>query len=370
MTPAMTSLFVFIGPPLVVYVVGVAFTSQTEDDARVYVSGGEFLPHGPGGATGAPGRRSASPRPPPDRLPHETRVCPPDGVRVAAPLLSRGASLVRTVVLSPAAGQRSWRPPEATRKRSRKDAAGKITTFAYDYSDQLAEAVNDDATVTWLRDRYCRLVSETVNGRTISYTYDALGRRTGRTTPTGAVSTWTYDTAGRRTSLTTSGRTITFRHDAAGQEIARHIGDTVSFTNQYDPLGRLTNQHVTTGDRSIQRRDYTYRADGNLIALTDQLSGTRTFDLDPVGRVTAVRAAGWTERYAYDEAGNQTEPPGPQPTPVRKPPAYANTPAPASPVPATSATNTTPSAASRSARRPASPASRTPGATNGTPKAA
>ncbi|MEU0375662.1 RHS repeat domain-containing protein, partial [Streptomyces sp. NPDC006283] len=31
--------------------------------------------------------------------------------------------------------------------------------------------------------------------------YDALGRRTGRTTPTGAVSSWTYDAAGRRTSL-------------------------------------------------------------------------------------------------------------------------------------------------------------------------
>jgi hypothetical protein len=39
----MTSLFVFIGPPLVVSVVGVAFMSQTEDDAGFYVSVGEFL---------------------------------------------------------------------------------------------------------------------------------------------------------------------------------------------------------------------------------------------------------------------------------------------------------------------------------------
>ncbi|MGX6741937.1 putative T7SS-secreted protein [Streptomyces xantholiticus] len=214
----------------------------------------------------------------------------------------------RLIARTDALGQTTRYERDALDRVTRKDAAGKITTFAYDYSDQLAEAVNDDATVTWLRDRYGRLVSETVNGRTISYTYDALGRRTGRTTPTGAVSTWTYDAAGRRSALTTSGRTITFEHDVAGQETARHIGDTVTFTNQYDPLGRLTSQHVTsTGGRSIQRRDYTYRADGNLIALADQLSGTRTFDLDPVGRVTAVHAAGWTERYAYDAAGNQTE---------------------------------------------------------------
>ncbi|MFD5036969.1 RHS repeat domain-containing protein [Streptomyces sp. NPDC058377] len=57
-----------------------------------------------------------------------------------------------------------------------------------------------------------------VNGGTMSYTYDALGRRTSRTTPTGAVSTWAADAAGRRTSLTTSGRTIVFEHDAIGQE--------------------------------------------------------------------------------------------------------------------------------------------------------
>ncbi|MGW0703712.1 DUF6531 domain-containing protein, partial [Streptomyces sp. NPDC002867] len=189
----------------------------------------------------------------------------------------------------------------------RKDAAAAVTTFAYDFTDQLAEAVNADATITYLRDRYGRLVSETVNGRTMSFTYDELGRRTGRTTPTGAVSTWTYDAAGRRTSLSTSGWTLTFEHDAAGQEIARQIGDTVTLSCQYDVMGRLTSQHVTGAGRSIQRRDYTYRADSHLIGLDDQLAGAKTFDLDAAGRVTAVHAAGWAERYAYDEAGNQTQ---------------------------------------------------------------
>ncbi|MFD4699203.1 putative T7SS-secreted protein [Streptomyces niveus] len=188
-----------------------------------------------------------------------------------------------------------------------KNAAGAVTTFAYDFSGQLAEAVNADATVTYLRDRYGRLVSETVNGRTMTFAHDRLGRRTGRTTPTGATSTWTYDAAGRRTSLTTSGRVLHFEHDMAGQEIARHIGDTVNLTSQFDTMGRLTNQQVTGAGRSIQRRDYTYRADGHLTSLTDQLSGTKTFALDAVGRVTVVQAAGWTESYAYDQAGNQTE---------------------------------------------------------------
>nr|WP_257790370.1 RHS repeat-associated core domain-containing protein [Streptomyces katrae] len=197
----------------------------------------------------------------------------------------------------------------------RKDAAGAVTTFEYDTGDQLAEAINVDATITRLRDRYGRLKSETVNGRTTAYAYDELGRRTGRTTPTGAVSTWTYDAVGCRTSLTTSGRTITFDYDEVGQETIRRIGDAVVLSSQYDQGGRLTTQHVTSVGRGIQRRDYRYRADGNLIRIDDQLMGPKTFDLDAAGRVTAVRAEGWTERYSYDEAGNQLAASWPAPHP-------------------------------------------------------
>ncbi|MER7174528.1 putative T7SS-secreted protein [Streptomyces mesophilus] len=189
----------------------------------------------------------------------------------------------------------------------RKDAAGSVTTFAYDLTDQLAHAAGPDTELTLLRDRFGRLVSETVDGRELRYAYDELGRRTGRTTPTGAVSTWSYDAAGRRTHLTTSGRTIDFAYDAAGREVSRCIGEAVSFTNTFDPLGRLLDQAITAADgTAVQRRSYAYRADGNLTAVDDQLAGARHFDLDSAGRVTAVHAANWTETYAYDEAGNQT----------------------------------------------------------------
>ena len=192
---------------------------------------------------------------------------------------------------------------------TRKDAAGQVTTYAYDFSDQLAQATGPEGTtLTLLRDRYGRLHSETVNGRTLTYTYDTLGRRTGRTTPTGAITTWSYDAAGRRTGMVASGRTIAFTYDQAGRELSRHIGGTITLEHAFDALGRLTTQSVTgAAGHTVQHRTYTYRADGNLIGIDDQLSGARRFDLDAAGRVTAVHAAGWTERYAYDEAGNQTQ---------------------------------------------------------------
>ncbi|MFE9473913.1 RHS repeat-associated core domain-containing protein, partial [Streptomyces griseofuscus] len=113
--------------------------------------------------------------------------------------------------------------------------------------------------------------------------------------------------AGHRTGMVASGRPIDFTYDEAGRELTRRIGDALTLAHTFDPLGRLTTQTVTgTPDTLLQRRSYTYRADGNLTGIDDHLSGPRRFDLDATGRVTAVHATGWSERYAYDEAGNQT----------------------------------------------------------------
>lgn len=189
-----------------------------------------------------------------------------------------------------------------------KDVAGQLTRYAYDLTDQLAQATGPDGTtVTVLRDRFGRVRSETVNGRAVSYEYDVLGRRTGRTTPSGSRCTWSYDAAGNRVDMMTSGRRIDFTYDEAGRELTRHIGEMVMQTHAYDVSGHLTEQSVAgVAGRRIQHRAYTYRADGNLTGIDDHLSGARSFDLDTVGRVTAVHAANWTESYAYDEAGNQT----------------------------------------------------------------
>ncbi|TQK45214.1 RHS repeat-associated protein [Streptomyces sp. SLBN-118] len=189
----------------------------------------------------------------------------------------------------------------------RKNVDGQVTTFVYDVTDQLAQADGPDTTLSLLRDRYGRLRSETVNGRATTHVYDELGRRIGRTTPSGAVSTWTYDAVGRRAELTTSGRTLAFTYDAAGHETARQVGDSLTLASTFDEVGRLVDQAVSGRcGKTLSHRAYRYRADGTLNGVDDQLRGTRTFDLDMVGRVTAVRAAGWTERYAYDEVGNQT----------------------------------------------------------------
>ncbi|MER7795653.1 putative T7SS-secreted protein [Streptomyces sp. NPDC097640] len=190
---------------------------------------------------------------------------------------------------------------------ARKDVEGQVTTFTYDPAGRLTEAVGPDMALTYRRDRMGRAIAEVVGDRVLTRSYDALGRPARRTTPSGAKSTFSYDAAGRRTTLTTCGHTLDFTYDALGRETTRQLGPTATLAQIWAPAGRLSDQTLTgPEDATLQHRAYTYRPDGHLTAIDDQFLGPRAFDLDDAGRVTTVRAEGWTETYAYDEAGNQT----------------------------------------------------------------
>ncbi|WP_416978802.1 putative T7SS-secreted protein [Streptomyces sp. T028] len=188
----------------------------------------------------------------------------------------------------------------------RKDIDGRVTTYAYDLTGRLLEAVGPDSELRYQYDRRGNVKTELVDGRPLVHAYDALGRRTRRTTPTGHVTSYAYGADGQPRRLTTGRHHVDFTHDALGRELTRVFGDAITMTSAWDEAGRLTGQHITAGARAVNTRAYTYRADGHPTSVSDQLSGTRTFDLDQAGRVTAVHAQGWTERYAYDDAGNQT----------------------------------------------------------------
>ncbi|MBP2321698.1 RHS repeat-associated protein [Kibdelosporangium banguiense] len=189
-----------------------------------------------------------------------------------------------------------------------------LTTFAYDKAGRVVRATNSDADVTFERDALGRVLAETTNGRTVRSTYDLTGRRITRQTPTGVRSTWHYNANDQPVALHTAGRTLQFSYDAAGREVARHLGGAVSLAQSWDAGHRLLRQTIAThAGQPVQQRAYHYRPDGNLARVDDQLGGSRRFELDRSGRVTAVHGARWTERYAYDTAGNvTTATPGPR----------------------------------------------------------
>jgi RHS repeat-associated protein len=227
----------------------------------------------------------------------------------------------------------------AGRLVERVNGAGQRTAFAYDELDRIVERrAQDDvyrfvydaagrvscasgpgAVAEYTRDAVGRVLTESVNGRTMAYEYDALGRVLTRTTPTGAVSRWTYDAAGAAATLSAGGRSLESGRDAAGRETSRTLGGGAAVSQAFDELGRMTGQALWAyGDAAappsapaaengydlLQHRTYEYRADGSPVEIADRLRGTRRYELDAAGRVTAVRAPGWTESYAYDASGN------------------------------------------------------------------
>ncbi|MFJ8231447.1 RHS repeat-associated core domain-containing protein [Streptomyces sp. NPDC094448] len=225
------------------------------------------------------------------------------------------------------AGQTVRYERDRTGRLITKDVEGAVTRFGYDARGLLTHATGPGFDLQYTYDTTGRrLLRELCNGRELTFHYDAGGRRVHRTTPSGATSDWTYP--GGTAELDASGHRIVFGFDPAGRRSTRRHGDRLTVDQSYDGLGRLTAQHVRTGpeaDRTVQRRAYTYREDGALTAVTDLLDGDRAYALTPTGRVTAVTAEGWTERYAYDDLGNQTEARTPAAPDTNGPRGYAGT---------------------------------------------
>ncbi|HET9655786.1 MAG TPA: RHS repeat-associated core domain-containing protein, partial [Kineosporiaceae bacterium] len=202
-------------------------------------------------------------------------------------------------------------------------ADGRTTRYHHDPAGRLIHATTsggpDDpvtTTLTLTRDPLGRITAETLDGRTLANAYDALGRRTRRTTPTGATSTWTYDAAGHPLQLAADGHALTFGHDPAGHEISRTMGVT-TLSQAWSPAHRLLSQILSgattatggTGD-GLLRRGYEYDPTGHLTQLTDG-QARRRYTLDSRHRVAIVAGATpsgdeWSERYDYDSAGNIT----------------------------------------------------------------
>lgn len=185
----------------------------------------------------------------------------------------------------------------------RRRSAGGVAEFTYDGAGRLTSARNADAEVVFAYDALGRVTAESINGRTVRSEYDLVGRRTTRRTPSGALSRFAYDAADRPLALHTAGRTVRFEHDLAGRELARRLGAEVELRQSWHAGDRLATQTVRAGTRTVRHRAYGYLPDGHLSRVDDTLTGPRTLEVDPAGRVLAVRGPGWQESYAYSPSG-------------------------------------------------------------------
>lgn len=182
------------------------------------------------------------------------------------------------------------------------DRKGQLTTYTYDSMGRLKNAAfGDGSSTTYTYDDLGRLttISDSVSGA-ITYQYALAGcpscgggvsnKVVQETTPLGSIS-YTYDALGRRASMTVAGRpTVNYNYDAAGRLAGINApisGSSGHFSLGHDPDGRRSNITLPNGTKTT----YTY----------DETSRVQNLQhLDPLNKV--LESIG----YTYDANGNRT----------------------------------------------------------------
>ncbi|MEA3015888.1 MAG: hypothetical protein QOI38_610 [Sphingomonadales bacterium] len=219
------------------------------------------------------------------------------------------------------------------------DALGNRTSYEYDGQDRLfrtyfppaaagqdASSTTDYEQLTYdsfangTRTSNLVVTRRLRDAQTIGYSYDALGRLTGRNLP-GNV-TWEYDVAygydllGRMLSATdTNTHDVSFTYDALGRVLSEGSSGYGAKTYRYDAAGRRTRMTWRDGFFVV----YDYNVTGEMTQIRER-SGTTddpvtsgvgvlaTFGYDSRGRrISLTRGNGATTTYSYDNASRLTE---------------------------------------------------------------
>ena len=187
-----------------------------------------------------------------------------------------------------------------------------VTRFEYDGAGRVVSATDADSEIRLERDALGRVISETVNGRTVTTSYDArIGGVTARTRPSGTATTWSYDESGQPLVLAAGGHRVRFGY-SGGHEVSRTSDAGLALEQTFDERGRLASQRI----EGVTDRRYAYDDADRLTAVHDAVRGDRTageepaageYRFDALGRpVTRSDAAGdW--QFTWDDADRLIE---------------------------------------------------------------
>ena len=189
------------------------------------------------------------------------------------------------------------------------DDGGEVSTRTYDAQDRLISASNGVTTQQWIRDAVGRITrfEDSLTGKSIDYSYDAMGRRTQMIDGEGLATTYGYDALGRQTSLTDfSGEAYLFAYDLLDGLTRVEYPNGQVMTRGYDQRGWATSLQASGPAGTAIDRSYTRDALGRITGMLDAVHGNATYAYDAKGQLLSMIQSGRpSERYTYDAAGNR-----------------------------------------------------------------
>ncbi|MBN1889247.1 MAG: carboxypeptidase regulatory-like domain-containing protein [Thermoflexales bacterium] len=213
----------------------------------------------------------------------------------------------------------------------RTDARGQITTYAYDPANRLTAvdypgAGSDEqytydalgnvvthrggsATLNLEYNAFSQLTRQAVSvqDKSVSYAYDALGQRTAMTDTQGSVTRYEYDARGQLERIVGPAGTTFYAYDPAGRRIRQGNANGTFVTYAYDRAGQLVTMtnHLANGD-ILSSYAYEYDAAGNRTRVSDAGGSVTAYSYDPLNRLVQVTYPGGRQvSYTYDATGNR-----------------------------------------------------------------
>ncbi len=210
------------------------------------------------------------------------------------------------------------------------DARGAVATYTYDALNRVSQVVYPDQTINLSYDAGTngvgRLAGASDANHSLSWTYDALGRVTGKgqtigtvtksvgyayangdltslVTPTGQTLVYGY-TNHRITSITVNGTTILSgaTYDPFGPATSWTWGNGTSASRAFDQDGNLT-QLQSAGETYSYSYDDAFRIIG--IANTAKGNLSWSYGYDSLDRLSSANTSALSESWTYDANGNR-----------------------------------------------------------------
>jgi RHS repeat-associated protein len=129
-------------------------------------------------------------------------------------------------------------------------------------------------TITRTYDGFDRLTQEQTPEGTVTYTFDAAGRRATMTVAGQATVNYTWDNANRLTQIAQGTDTIAFSYDNADRQTSTTLANGVLMTYAFDNANQVSSITYTKGGNTLGDVQYTYDNGGRRSKITGSLAAT------------------------------------------------------------------------------------------------
>lgn len=132
------------------------------------------------------------------------------------------------------------------------------TGYTYDAGDRLLTAVDSAGTISESYNDNTRSYAETTPQGTVTYVYDAAGRRSSLTVTGQAAVNYTLDSSNRLTQIAQGSANTSFGYDTDNRRYTMTLPNNVATTYCYDNDSRLTGLFYSTGGTTTTCPNGTY----------------------------------------------------------------------------------------------------------------